>query len=65
MKKYTGILGYTSLFKPVRLNTEVGVLDLRDYLFPVLTALNGQNTTMKQTKESFSLRADKKSTRVI
>lgn len=63
MKTLKGELQFISLWHPIKLTSDTGVLDLRETCWKVFTALNGCPATMENTMNSIEIHEDLESKR--
>lgn len=65
MTKLTGKLEFISFWDPIKLETENGIVDLREAYFQVFNNLNGKKCSMSGKMNSLKISADETSDRVM
>ncbi len=65
MTKLTGKLEFISFWDPIKLETENGIVDLREAYFQVFNSLNGKKCSMDGKMNSLKILADETSDRVM
>ena len=64
-KELKGKLEFISLWQPIKLFTDNGEVDLRDYYWRLFENLNGKRATMDDAKNTIEIKADEQSETII